>query len=1191
MAEIVKQLNLNRHPRDCNDYSLIEASNVRLTYDKHSITSEEGIEENGVITYAIEQVFASYEIVGIIDTPKDLILFVYGTPVGDGITYKDSAIFRYIAASDECYLVTQNWKWQGGKIKGTYTYNVDNNLIIAVAEHDFLHYEQRQDFTYNGQVPLKIINIDHAQNIIYNPSWETYAAVPKVPYCYCHSFDYVNGFSYKGYYEFYIRYKISENNYTQWYYINGKPLVDKAGIKDIMTYVRKDLTKQAEDTAEQAHTDMSQVVAHYENFTDGHFDFVTDDREFVDIALKAVFYFQNSYNNTMNYYYCQIGYVVQSKDYTKAFRTDDIQFGYGDAYDPRPTPRIFTYVVNPKVEVEYSPEEFVNIHTNYYNVRQITNYQNRIYIADYKEKNLNRTFDIRDYVKLSLVDYNVAVDSGGDIRDDILRTVLIPGEIYDFYIHYVDEYGFVSAGSKLSVETHGIGFDTYTNADGEKFFKIPIVTGNNDNAFGTKVLDLTYTHGLPNGFCAAFISYRKFQKTNKLNGFIYDGVNTGSSTGSKFANGPLNYDDKVDVGVDYGLGIYANDGSSFDHVYGLYRLDANLNGNKNNTTFFGCRTFIIDTPTATSIDIKVANAGKDSNAGRESYLWAKNLINVQHTPLPRTLYRNPTAQANLYSGEDKVLIPTALIYVGGTTHDNQTGYNGFLAYDSVIIYGDEGFSLNTVDGNIYNTIGNRIITKGEPLQPYQCYIFSYIWDYPLHIRRIKNAPKVTMYVPEANSNTTIWKHIVQTLVEPKDSIDLFEYPHPNKSDVGSYKLFEMYDEHISNVTTYEKTIRRSNVIQDESKEIGWRTFPLEGYKNIIENKGKITNLFSLGTNLFVHTEFSLFVFEIDNTMRTVDEKVLLYQPDIFEAQYKEVFTSERGYGGLQDDLAYCIGEFGYIFYDNEHARLYRLDENSLVPMDGTIINWIASVKPWDARFAIDRNNQRILIRFNRLDDKALTLSYDYSLNSFISWHDYDFNEAAYTYSRAFFLYNNRTKIGKYASGYINRGKYDNYVDGKYTKADYDSVNNVSSFSITIIVNSAYEAIKMLEFIKYDCRKIINSFPVEEDSTTERSFPYSGSSLRIYNEDCDTNEMDISVELTDPKYNRFNNYKKPWYELTKWNYNYFRDRITTHPTTNISDKLRRIHGNQFAINFKFTNNDTNNLRFEFESLECQFTNNR
>ena len=224
-----------------------------------------------------------------------------------------------------------------------------------------------------------------------------------------------------------------------------------------------------------------------------------------------------------------------------------------------------------------------------------------------------------------------------------------------------------------------------------------------------------------------------------------------------------------------------------------------------------------------------------------------------------------------------------------------------------------------------------------------------------------------------------------------------------------------------------------------------------------------------------------------------------------------------------------------------------------------------------------------------MDDKSRVLSYDYTLNTFISWHDYYFIEAAHTKTRPYLLYNNRANFANYRK--LNKGSYVNYLDSKYGKATHNNDNNISNFSISVIVNSAYEAIKMLEFIKYDCRKIIEQNPVEDDGNSKRIFPYSGSSLRIYNEDCDTNEMDISVELTDPKYNRFNNYKKPWYELTKWNYNYFRDKIPTHPATNISDKLRRIHGNYLIFNFKFNNTDAKDLRFEFESLECQFTNNR
>lgn len=1191
MAEIVKQLNLNRHPRDCNDYSLIEATNVQLTKDKHSITSEYSIEDNYDITTAISQKFSDYKIVGHIDCPTELILFVYGTPVGED--YEDSAIFRYNEAAADCSFVTNKWQWSGGRIKGTYTYNVHNNLIIAVAEYDLLHDEDRAKFEHNGDVPLKIINIDTCatDNFYRNPV--SYAAVPEVPYAYCHKFDYVKGYSYKGYYEFYIRYKISDNNYTQWYYINGKPIVDETALKDVMSYMRGEIIENFEATEDAVHnTDTSALYEDYKLLTNGHYDFVSSPEDMCGIALKLHFNFIPN-NASINYREFQLAYVVQSKDYTKCFRTTDLSYVLRE------------YTVNPKSELEYSPEEVVMTYYNYYNVKQITSYQNRIYIADYKEHSPNLTAEDLDYdidsVKVGCQPFNInnTVDfNDKTIQDDLLKNSLIPGEIYDFYIHFVDKYGHPTAGIRLNSRSDKNNYNgAYITAVCGEWACFQVKLADTPLGMSRPTLIL---NSIPDGYIAAFLSYKKFQKINKLTGLYYDGDNSETNVGSKFANGVINYADKVDAGVDKAVNFY---GTSIENeiVGAKYRFCRNDNplvfrtntewANTVNSTLVS-NTEDIDVEIAH--EIVVANAAVNNNAGRESYLWIKNLLNTSHTPKIITL---KTSKLPDYS-VGKTLVPTSLIAFmddsGPQTvtqnFDNGTGYNGFLAFDSVIIYHKYGFVLNSVDGHIYNASGSKTITKPETgetsAKPYMCYIFPYVWDYPLHVRRFKNEPKVSIFVSEKLTNV---KHLIQTIVEPKDSIDLFEYPHPNKSDIGSYKLIEAYDEDIPNVTEYQKTLRRSNVIQDETEEIGWRRFPLEGYKNIIENKGIITNIFALGTSFFVHTKHSLFLFDIDNTIKADNENILLYQPDIFNCQYKEVFTSDKGYGGLQDDLAYCIGEFGYIFYNTDFARLYRLDNGGLVPIDTAISNWIPDTSNIECRFAADRTNQRLLINFSDMDNKSRVLSYDYTLNSFISWHDYNFIEAAHTKVRPYLLYNRRKNFGNYNT--VRRGSYVNYVDSKYGKATHDSNNNISNFSISIIVNSAYEAIKMLEFIKYDCRRIIEQNPVEDDDNSKRIFPYSGSSLRIYNEDCDTNEMDISVELDNPKYNRFNNYKKPWYELTKWNYNYFRDKISTHPTTNISDKLRRIHGNYLIFNFKFNNTDTKDLRFEFESLECQFTNNR
>lgn len=85
-------------------------------------------------------------------------------------------------------------------------------------------------------------------------------------------------------------------------------------------------------------------------------------------------------------------------------------------------------------------------------------------------------------------------------------------------------------------------------------------------------------------------------------------------------------------------------------------------------------------------------------------------------------------------------------------------------------------------------------------------------------------------------------------------------------------MLTQYRNDIINITRFDKTIRRSNVIQDESEVNAWRIFPIEGYKNITENKGSITNLVGIGYYLLVHTQHSMFMFDISAALKTRDEK-------------------------------------------------------------------------------------------------------------------------------------------------------------------------------------------------------------------------------------------------------------------------------------------------------------------------------
>ena len=73
-----------------------------------------------------------------------------------------------------------------------------------------------------------------------------------------------------------------------------------------------------------------------------------------------------------------------------------------------------------------------------------------------------------------------------------------------------------------------------------------------------------------------------------------------------------------------------------------------------------------------------------------------------------------------------------------------------------------------------------------------------------------------------------------------------------------------------------------------------------------------------------------------------------------------------------------------------------------------------------------------------------------------------------------------------------------------------------------MVNESYELIKFLEFIKYKVRKIY--IPIYSDNINNpvdlREHPYAGDILRIFNEDNDTDDIDINID----KLNEFNKYK-------------------------------------------------------------------
>ena len=781
-------------------------------------------------------------------------------------------------------------------------------------------------------------------------------------------------------------------------------------------------------------------------------------------------------------------------------------------------------------------------------------------------------------------------------------------------------------------------FGVYINENNERLFKIP-----EEEYYSTYEGIVNYKYGLrvtvkiPEDYIGYFISYEKFESTKKVTGFltnkdareisaieynIGEGVTFKNYENNKVSSDMYLYSSTFDIkdslSTDYNFirikakstkyCKYNNSGNITVTTEGnngfiaeisksdiLYRNSSinyayDLNKSLINYTAIQDKIYPID-----NYKLVVADSVKDDRGGLSTAIKLKN---IESLFISDDKYRVNTYIASLYNYHNKLYInkEKTLIRIGNINYASGTisttiknGFNGVYTYDGVIIYNINGIMFNSENNNLYNIRGklNRSVPNNSDKNvglsvldetservfhlniPFLNYIqFPVIDTYYYESKYFNNNPQKVMFSIMKPDEQDVdakgyWPGLI---VEPKNSIDLFSNPQGSQDDFIP-TVYNNYRDDILNITQFDKTIRRSNVIQDESAVNAWRQFPTEGYKNINENKGIITNLVGIGVYLLVHTEHSLFMFNGDATLQTKDKSLQLLQPDAFDTNYVEVFTSDLGFGGLQDDLSFVVDQFGYIFYNNDFTRFYKFDNGQLYLIDQDIYLYLQDNKPINVRFGNDKFNKRLLISLKLSNNTVKTLSYNYELGNFISFHDYNFIQG----------YNTKSKLYLVSGNDLYNTIY-NFTDTKsYGTYESLSISKTYPSSISIILNEDYDVIKFLEFIKYNVRKVSKSNSLVSISPVKESMqPYAGDILEIFSEFTNTGKIDINIDTT----NKFNRYFKPWFELGNWNFNYFRNKISTY-AGNSSDKLTRIYGNYIVIKFTFDNKDK--VCIEFENL--------
>ena len=801
---------------------------------------------------------------------------------------------------------------------------------------------------------------------------------------------------------------------------------------------------------------------------------------------------------------------------------------------------------------------------------------------------------------------------------------------YELYSYYIDD------------SSSDIPFSYYKNLNNDVLFKVPNYNHTlENNGFKAGLYFLEFDLNgfqLPDEYIGYYFSYEKFESIKKITGILskidvfqqpsifggdepkykrYNEIESTILQNAKFYSSNLDISDEPNldyncIRVEPTHSILLDDKSysytsknkdilSFKYPINYNKVEAPIKDEDTNFRFYSISDVQLDTANkvidnkfgvGTSLSIKTEDLNKifsDTDYVRVSLLKLNK---------------------NIYTNENKVLIKFTDIYYDSTEDRISKGLNGHITYQGTLIYNYNKFIMSAENVilteqfktyyrcPVYEGLYERFITQDRPPVAYiqqLCYD-----DIFYEAKSFKTEPETLFQNIElvTDKENDIIPFAINNIVRPANSVDLFEELQTNQDKLNP-KTYLAQNNNRTYLTQFDKRVRRSNVIADESLNNSWRIFPLEGYKDISENKGNITNLVGIGTTLLVHTEHSLFAFDGSNTLKTGDDQnIRLTLPDIFDIDYTEVFTSDLGVCGLQDKEAWIVGQFGYIFYDNDAHRFYKFAFKKIEVIDYDIVQLLNNSIPYEVRFASDVERNRLLIKFKIYDGIyreepryiTYTISYNHQLNKFISWHTYSFDKSTNTKSMLYLIYNNKIYCNihdlNWSDYKIQRRRFAPAIDKNY--GTYENGTNTSP-KLSIIVNDSYNIIKTIEFISYKLFKKSNSIndgPIVSNIVDERELtriPYSGYQIRIHNDMCDSGLIDVSVDTNSAK-NVFNNYKKPWWEFGNWNFNYFRDikqGVSSH------DIMSRLYGNYFIIDFIFyDDNNPYNQKIEFENLDVK-----
>ena len=775
-----------------------------------------------------------------------------------------------------------------------------------------------------------------------------------------------------------------------------------------------------------------------------------------------------------------------------------------------------------------------------------------LYYSKEDIENYGLTNYLSDFINLQSADYI------GETFDLLHGDLIAPNKDIKWYqVAHLQNIGHLYPNTS---------FISYPNLYGHNLFKVPISNPCSQYSIGLHVENVD----IPEGYVGWFISYKKFDNIIKCvgignqNGIITDTVNIdkenyASTLLLKICQVTLSF---IQTNV---IELYTP--SKIDSYRNIYSHELQFAGESVKSRLGKHSIYKLNDP--------LAYPNIFSNPGTDCWLMIAIDTNI-----------------NKYTNEDAPLFRIGNIY-RGTNAEITTGFNGALGYSSVIQYNEtHGVAYRNATPHklaIDLSASTALVQDSWATSSVVINLIK-LWSNKIFSSTIINNHPEVQYHNEVLDNlekiitdsTRENKADINQFVQPQNSIDLFDRKLQD-FDEGNPYFYRAFREDIIYKDSFNKTLKISNIISDESRKNNWRNFSVEEYKYITENKGNIIKLIDLGTWLFVHTEHSLFGFDTDNWMKTQDKNVNLQQQEIINIQYKEFFSEKLGFGGLANIYNSIKGTFGYIWWDKDHNKIYRVDNNSFVDVSGNIQYWLNKIKPDNVLFLNDIKNDRLLILIEKGHEEKI-ISYNYKTNNWISFH------TGYHYDKKSV---NTKEITYFLSKENGKDIFKNIKEDNIDDINFDK----KPCTVSIICNENYESYKYLEWIEYKFKQLDKTSIIYSDYYKATGYiyellkPYAGEILYINNDELryepGGNKTKFNLEITGDK-NQKDDFTKPYYKLGDWRFNCLRNANMENGYVGKADDDGRIYGNYFIFRFEFNSKELINIE-SFKASMSQFEN--